>query len=239
MWWAMALKIVCAAFGAVFIALDIYGGLHDGDLKPKTIRRVLSALSCALCVVLCAVVLLFTANSALFRLTDKYVYMCPLAVKSGSMSYIHPSLTLPEGATEGFNTFDLVFIEHADGENLKVGDIIAFRCGEEIVIHRIAEIVEREGARFFATRGDANAVEDEGYVSEDGIVGAYYGAKVPYLGGGLLFLGSAEGLCLLGAALYFSVISSGLNSRLKQAEARRREVLRAAAEERASGATEV
>ena len=85
MLYAMALKIVCAAFGAVFIALgtaqmivnyrhvraDIYGGLHDGDLKPKTIRRVLSALSCALCVVLCAVVLLFTANSALFRLTGK------------------------------------------------------------------------------------------------------------------------------------------------------------------------
>ena len=252
MWWAMALKIVCAAFGAVFIALgtaqmivsyrrvraDIYGGLHDGDLKPKTIRRVLSALSCTLCVVLCAVVLLFTANSALFRLTDKYVYMCPLVVKSGSMSYIHPSLTLPEGATEGFNTFDLVFIEHADGENLKVGDIIAFNCGEEIVIHRIAEIVEREGARYFATRGDANAVADEGYVSEDGIVGAYHGAKVPYLGGGLLFLGSAEGLCLLAAALYFSAISSVLNSRLKQAEARRHEVLRTAAEERGSGAAE-
>ncbi len=245
-WWVMALKIVCAAFGAVFVALgtaqmivsyrrvraDIYGGLRDGNLKPKAIRRVLSALSYALCVVLCVAVLLFTANSALFRLTGKYVYLCSLAAKSGSMSYIHPSLTLPDGTTEGFNTFDLVFIEHADGEKLKVGDIIAFWCGEEIVIHRIAEIAEREGARYFATRGDANAVADEGYVSEDGIVGTYYGVKVPYLGGGLLFLGSAEGLSLLGAALYFCVISSVLNSRLKQAEARRREVLRTAAEER-------
>ena len=252
MWWAMVLKIVCAAFGAVFVALgtaqmmvsyrrvraDIYGGLRDNFLKPKAIRRVLSALSCALCAVLCAAILLFTANSALFRLTGKYVYMCPLVVKSGSMSYIHPSLTLPEGATEGFNAFDLVFIEHADGENLKVGDIIAFWCGEEIVIHRIAEIVERDGARYFATRGDANALADEGYVSEGGIVGAYYGAKVPYLGGGWLFLASAEGLCLLCAALYFCVMSSVLNSRLKRAEARRREVLRAAAEERASGAAE-
>ena len=93
--------------------------------------------------------------------------------------------------------------------------------------------------KYCPLRGDANAVADEGYVSEDGIVGAYYGAKVPYLGGGLVFLGSAEGLCLLATALYFSAISSALNSRLKQAEARRREVLRAAAEERASGAAEV
>ena len=63
MWRVMALKIVCAAFGAVFLALgtaqmivnyrrvraDIYGGLRDNCLRPYAECFRLFRARCALC----------------------------------------------------------------------------------------------------------------------------------------------------------------------------------------------
>jgi signal peptidase len=95
---------------------------------------------------------------------------------------------------------DLVIIVRVKPEDIDVGDIIVFRTPNgRLVVHRVIDIVEVNGRKYYVTMGDNNRVRDVYYpvgVPYDRVIGklmSFNGAvfKIPYLGHlSLLFKGS-------------------------------------------------
>lgn len=81
---------------------------------------------------------------------------------------------------------DVVFIKKVEPSTLEVGDIIVFKSkrGTIPIVHRIVEIIEREGNLYFVTQGDSNAFVDSYYdpgVPENKIIGTPV-FKIPRIG---------------------------------------------------------
>ncbi|MEM4869507.1 MAG: signal peptidase I, partial [Desulfurococcaceae archaeon] len=95
---------------------------------------------------------------------------------------------------------DLVIIVRVKPEDIGVGDIIVFRTPNgRLVVHRVIDVVEVDGRKYYVTMGDNNRVRDVYYpvgVPYDRVIGklmSFNGAvfKIPYLGHlSLLFKGS-------------------------------------------------
>ncbi len=91
-----------------------------------------------------------------------------------------------------FTVNDVIALDtNVDISTLSKGDIIGYRTYIEsegmdaIFAHRIVDIVEKDGKRYFQTKGDANDVPDQmtedEYLPEDKVVGKYmYIAKKAY-----------------------------------------------------------
>jgi len=82
------------------------------------------------------------------------------AVLSGSME--------PEIAVGG-----LVVIRPADTQQLNVGDVISFKLPgiDTPICHRVIDIQQTDGSRFFQTKGDANEEPDVNPVPAEAITG--------------------------------------------------------------------
>ena len=66
--------------------------------------------------------------------------------------------------------------------DLKAKDIIVFKIDNNIILHRIENIeYTPSGNRKYITKGDNNNVIDEGYITDDNIIGIYK-IKVPIIG---------------------------------------------------------
>lgn len=116
----------------------------------------------------------------------KMFKVMPMVVRSGSMS---------GDAKDHIEVDDLIFILGVDPVKLEVGDIIAYRTSDKIIVtHRIVSITSEEGELRFVTRGDANNVNDEPFTSE-AIIGVYKW-RIPKIGGFALFLQTPLGTVL-------------------------------------------
>lgn len=96
--------------------------------------------------------------------------------------------------------YALIGIDKVDPADLDVGDIIAFKFeGNTIYVHRIVEVRELNGERYFTTMGDANSVSgsQEINISSDRIVGVFNGYHNGYLGVMLIYMRSDIGLVAL------------------------------------------
>ncbi len=70
-------------------------------------------------------------------------------------------------------TGSLVYVRKVDPEQVEVKDVITYKLDEDTIsTHRVVEIYEEGGYRFFRTKGDANDVVDGGAVREDSILGS-------------------------------------------------------------------
>ena len=108
----------------------------------------------------------------------------PMIVLSGSMS----------GTQEGhIEVGDMIFIDKATPEDVKIGDVISFMEGKTVVTHRVIDIIERDGHTSFKTKGDANNTEDEGAVRGEELIGIYK-TRIPKLGDVALFLQTPTGM---------------------------------------------
>ena len=78
---------------------------------------------------------------------------------------------------------DVALIEKLDKKynNLKKGQIIAFKYENIIVVHRIINIEKDQGKYYFYTKGDANAKPDNFVLEEDKVIGKVK-HKIPYVG---------------------------------------------------------
>lgn len=116
-------------------------------------------------------------------------------VMSGSMS---PTL----------KTGSLVIVDPIDPGNVAPGDIITFRGddhGGNITTHRVIE-VEKSGALFFRTKGDANEVEDPMLVSANRLIGKVM-FSIPYIGYAFSYTRTKNGIMtLLGALVIFILV---------------------------------
>ena len=96
-----------------------------------------------------------------------------LAIASGSM---HPE----------FDRGSVVIVERTDDkydnyDKLKEGEIIAYKCENSIVVHRLIKIIKTNDETFYYTKGDANDNEDNYPIIKENIIGIVR-IKVPYIG---------------------------------------------------------
>ena len=77
------------------------------------------------------------------------------------------------------------------------GDIITFRKnGNEIVTHRVSEVIKKNDRFFYKTKGDANNTEDLSLIKNKDVLGKNI-LIFPYLGYGIGFLKSRIGVIIL------------------------------------------
>ena len=92
-----------------------------------------------------------------------------IAISSGSMTPI-------------LGVGDVVIVDKdIDYRNLEVGEIIAYRYDNIIIVHRLCDIVVTGNDYYFYTKGDANKDVDNYIIYPDTIIGKV-NAKVPYIG---------------------------------------------------------
>ncbi len=132
---------------------------------------------------------------------DIFGYM-PLAVLSGSMD---------DGSADSIKVNDMIFVKKGDPQTYAEGDIITFRNGDDVITHRIVEVI-RDGDKIvsFSTKGDANNVTD-GLIPVDQVYGRYEG-KIAGLGGFAIFLQTPAGIAIfagipIAAVIVFEVMS--------------------------------
>lgn len=128
----------------------------DRDYKKKKISGLIIPA------VLAVVVVYFTSGYFKFQ---------AMAIASGSMS---PKI----------EKGDIVIIEKLtdnDFDDLKVGDIIAFKHRGVVVVHRLIDIKKLKNERYFYTKGDANDSADNYSISKEEIVGKV-DFRIPFAG---------------------------------------------------------
>lgn len=84
---------------------------------------------------------------------------------------------------------DMVIVAKVSPDTIKESDIIEFRLGEVMVIHRVIDIEESGSAKQFITKGDANDNPDIAPVSPEQVKGRVM-LNVPKLGWVTLFFRS-------------------------------------------------
>lgn len=106
----------------------------------------------------------------------------PFIVLSGSME---PTIM----------TGDIAIIKECKKEELKSGDIIAFRSGKSVITHRIIEIKNEEEGTVLITKGDNNNTEDRYPIRLEAVEGVFK-YKIPKLGNFAMFLQTTVGTIL-------------------------------------------
>lgn len=92
-----------------------------------------------------------------------------VAVATGSMS---PSI----------NVGDVVIVDQrSDIDDLKVGQVIAYKYDKVLVVHRLVKIIKSEDGNRYYTKGDANESID-GYVIYEKMIKGTVNYKIPYIG---------------------------------------------------------
>ena len=86
--------------------------------------------------------------------------------------------------TNGFDVGDIMILYGTPADKLAVGDVIVFVGPRpDPIIHRIVFIDQKNGQRFFSTKGDHNAASFgfEEHISENAYLGRA-AVRIPYLG---------------------------------------------------------
>lgn len=77
---------------------------------------------------------------------------------------------------------DLVLTKIVNPKSLKKNEVIAFRDAENTVTtHRIIDIVENDGVKYFITKGDNNSSQDQNLVEFKDVEGKYM-MRIPGIG---------------------------------------------------------
>ena len=174
----------------------------DATIKQTSIS---SKVTTCICSVLCVIFgLMLICNLSIIvkgwlspERPPAVLGVTPMIVLSGSMS----------GTQEGhIEVGDMIFIDKATPEDVKIGDVISFMEGKTVVTHRVIDIIERDGHISFKTKGDANNTEDEGAVRAEELVGIYK-TRIPKVGDIALFLQTPTGMILfVGLPLFLFII---------------------------------
>lgn len=100
---------------------------------------------------------------------------------------MYPSVILTGSMKPIINPGDIVVIKKIqdvkDIENLKIGDVIQFKRGDILIVHRIIDFDENkdDGLIYYRTKGDNNSAEDKEIVNPNDVKGTVY-KTIPKLG---------------------------------------------------------
>jgi signal peptidase len=123
-------------------------------------------------------------------LAPALIYVAPFLV-GGSFS----SIVLGGSMEPTIHVGSIVIVRSIKPEDVKVGDIIAFKTGESKTIHRVIEKVVEGGSFYFRTKGDANEDPDPWIVKPEDVLGILY-LVIPYYGYLIWFARTPFGIIL-------------------------------------------
>lgn len=118
-----------------------------------------------------------------------------------------PFIVLSGSMETQISVGDVVVVKEIDTDNLKKGDIIAFRDNDIVITHRIDDIITENNETKYITKGDNNNTQDEGYVLPNQIEGIFK-FKVSRLGNLAMFIQTPVGMivCLSIPVLLLAII---------------------------------
>lgn len=110
---------------------------------------------------------------------------------------IKPFIVLTGSMEPTIKAGDLVIVKEVELQELKQGDIIAFRHTKEdvVLIHRIVRKDTKDGKTILKTKGDNNKTEDEFSVEYKDVEGIYV-IRFNQLGTIAMFIRSTQGLII-------------------------------------------
>ncbi len=136
-----------------------------------------------------------------------------------------PFIVLSNSMETKIHKGDLVLTKMVNPKTLKKEDVIAFRDAENTVTtHRIIDIVEEDGEKYFITKGDNNSAQDKNLVEFSDVEGLYI-ARFPSIGSIMNSLAEPTTIIIvfLGITLIF-VIGFSISTK-KERERERQEFL--------------
>jgi len=169
-----------------YFIIDIHRNVKKGIwcIKLKYVLKALKYIAIVILVILALIIATVFVQTLVSpnKIPSIFGYK-PFIVLTGSMES-----ELYEG--------DLAIVKDVDVKTLQKNEIIAFRENEKYVVtHRIVDVIEKDGAKAFITKGDNNNIQDEGSVSLDNIEGLYV-YKISGFGNVLLVMQSPITLCI-------------------------------------------
>lgn len=108
------------------------------------------------------------------------VMLCITVLMSGQFKYA-AIVIATDSMTGSINQGDIVVYEQYRNYEIKEEEIIVFKDGESLIVHRVVEIMDVDGEIRYITKGDYNDDVDAGYRLKSDIVGISK-MKVPYFG---------------------------------------------------------
>ena len=123
-------------------------------------------------------------------LVPAIIYVAPFLV-GGSFS----SIVLGGSMEPTIHVGSIVIVRSVKPEDVKVGDIIAFKTGESKTIHRVIDKVVEGGSFYFRTKGDANEDPDPWIVKPEDVLGELQ-LTIPYYGYLIWFAQTPFGIVL-------------------------------------------
>jgi signal peptidase I len=98
-----------------------------------------------------------------------------------------------------FHTGSIIALKPVDDpNNLRKSDVITFlQDNQNIVTHRIVQVIKDDNRLLFQTKGDNNEDVDTQFVMAQNVVGKYTGITIPFLGYFIEFARSSKGAALL------------------------------------------
>lgn len=165
-------------------------------MDKKGIKKIFDIISRLISYV-CLVILFFIAIFLVF-----YICSNQIARSKGEKPLISLYTIVSPSMEPNIMVYDVIVDFRVEKENdLKVGDVITFYSesidtGGYTVTHRIKEIYEEEGTKYYVTKGDNNQDEDEGVITFDNIMGKVK-YVIPALGKIQFFVSSKFGWVLI------------------------------------------
>ena len=86
-----------------------------------------------------------------------------------------------ESMTGEINKGDAAIYERYDDQTIIEGQVVAYRDGKSVIIHRVEDIQIINGSARYYTKGDANDNRDAGYRTDGDIIGLV-NFKIPFIG---------------------------------------------------------
>ena len=91
---------------------------------------------------------------------------------SGSFKY--GILVIGSGSMTGsINKGDTIIYEQFKEQKIKTGQVVIFKSDKKIIVHRVVEIKNINNEKRYYTKGDFNKENDEGYITNENIIGIY------------------------------------------------------------------
>ena len=131
-----------------------------------------------------------------------------------------PFIVLSGSMETQIHVGDMIITKMIDPSSLNIDDVIAFRDNENTVTtHRIIDIVEKDGVKYFVTKGDNNNSQDQNLVEYEDVEGIYV-TRIPFVGNLLNEIAKPANviIIILGITIIFILLFAKSNKKLRTEE---------------------
>lgn len=123
----------------------------------------------------------YKKSNKLYLVIPTIIVMIMVYFTSGYFKYF--AVAVATGSMKpNINKGDVVVIEKLqEYDELEIGDVIAYKYNDRIIIHRVVNMVKDNSRYYFYTKGDNNNSEDNYAVYEEKIIGKV-NFRLPFIG---------------------------------------------------------